>query len=76
MSLIVHNFDIGEQPLTAKKLSAETKTPARLTQKVLNKLEQLGFIHKCEINIGKCDIFIALPGVAVVLIPDIVRRGD
>lgn len=59
MSLIVHNFDIGEQPLTAKKLSAETKTPARLTQKVLNKLEQLGFIHKCEINIGKKDIQVA-----------------
>lgn len=59
MSLIVHNFELGEKPLTAKNLSAETKTPARLTQKILNKLEQLGFIHKCEINSGKKDIQVA-----------------
>lgn len=51
MSLIVKKFIKGdERPYTAVQLSSETKTPARLTQKVLNKLVHLELIHQCDCN--------------------------
>lgn len=49
MSLIVKNFITGnDRPYTARQLSSETKTPARLTQKVLNKLVHMELIHQCD----------------------------
>lgn len=48
MSLIVNRFQYKDsRPYTAAEMSSSTGTPARLTQKILNKLVQLDLIHEC-----------------------------
>lgn len=80
MSLIVKKFTRGnEKPYTATQLSSETKTPARLTQKVLNKLVQLELIHQCDCKgRGKNEEIGYMPSkdVSVMSVGSVIRALD